>query len=906
MPFKRIISVIAAAILFCSAGAAVYAGAARGTASPSVKNELSGSQLSEFIVMAPDGTKSHNIGGHSYNWSSYPQNSWNWADNAKSYLTAGADGTFTRVEYIGKKLVVEKYSSDFRPGAVSSIQPELPLFGGFFSGAKYHFVVWGQENPDYSDEVEVVRVVKYDKSWKRLGSASFFGKNTYIPFEAGAVSMDEADGKLFIHTSHKMYADANNVNHQANLTFFVDEESMESLYENYRVWNISSGYVSHSFNQVVRSDGEYVYTADHGDAYPRSIVLVKRSLSGSAITNKDILAIQGSTGANVTKATLGDMRLSDGNVLTVGTSVRQDDSYDDRSQKNVFVAAAAKSDLTLQSFLWLTGYEESDSVTVCNPYLVKTAADRFVVLWEEYAGSDNFLKCAVIDGSGNLVSSLSLSEDTDEGLSDCAPIVSGGRIIWYTTGSRSDNWWSLQDAAPNFYRLPAGMNFTTITRHPADVTVKSGENATFTVEATGSGLRYQWYYKKAGQTSWNVWKGRTTPSTTAAANDSWDGMQVRCAVTDADGRTVYSDPATITVNTSLVITEHPRNVSAASGENVTFTVKATGVGLKYQWYYKKAGQSDWNKWGSRTTASTTATSNDGWNGMQVRCAVTDSKGVTVYSNPATVTITFEFRITSQPQSKTIALGESLTLSVKASGNGLKYQWYYRKKDQTSWSVWKGRTHASETVTPNATWDGIRLYCLVMDASGNTLKSSVITVTFSSEFKIITQPQGVLVRSGDNVTFTVKASGTGLKYQWYYKKAGCNTSWALWKNHTTATTVAPANDTWEGMAVYCKVTDGSGKMINSNAAYVHLINEKIMSIRSGSTITIRNTADGEGFTYQWYYKKKGDADWRIWKGHTSPELSVTSNDTWDGMEIHCRITDSTGSDINRTVYKIELS
>ena len=30
------------------------------------------------------------------------------------------------------------------------------------------------------------------------------------------------------------------------------------------------------------------------------------------------------------------------------------------------------------------------------------------------------------------------------------------------------------------------------------------------------------------------------------------------------------------------------------------------------------------------------------------------------------------------------------------------------------------------------------------------------------------------------------------------------------------------------------------------------------------------------------------------------------DTWDGMEIHCRITDSTGSDINRTVYKIELS
>ena len=109
-----------------------------------------------------------------------------------------------------------------------------------------------------------------------------------------------------------------------------------------------------------------------------------------------------------------------------------------------------------------------------------------------------------------------------------------------------------------------------------------------------------------------------------------------------------------------------------------------------------------------------------------------------------------------------------------------------------------------------------------------------------------------------------------------------------------------------MAVYCKVTNSSGKVINSDIAYIHLIREKILSIRAGSTITIRNTAEGEGFSYQWYYRKKGASAWSVWKGHTSPELSVTSNSTWDGMEIHCRITDSTGSDINRTVYKVELS
>ena len=164
----------------------------------------------------------------------------------------------------------------------------------------------------------------------------------------------------------------------------------------------------------------------------------------------------------------------------------------------------------------------------------------------------------------------------------------------------------------------------------------------------------------------------------------------------------------------------------------------------------------------------------------------------------------------------------------------------------------------------------------------------MTVTLTQELKILTHPSDVAVQSGDTVKFTVKASGSGLKYQWYYKKSGSSTSWALWKGHTTASTSATANDTWNGMRVYCKVTDASGKSVNSNAAVITLMNLKEMNIRAGATITLKNSASGDDFTYQWYYKKKGAADWSLWKSHTSPELSVTSNSTWDGMMIHCRI------------------
>ena len=53
-----------------------------------------------------------------------------------------------------------------------------------------------------------------------------------------------------------------------------------------------------------------------------------------------------------------------------------------------------------------------------------------------------------------------------------------------------------------------------------------------------------------------------------------------------------------------------------------------------------------------------------------------------------------------------------------------------KKGQTSWTLWKGHTHDAEKVAPNATWDGIRLYCLVTDVSGASLKTNPLTVSLS--------------------------------------------------------------------------------------------------------------------------------------------------------------------------------
>ena len=106
-------------------------------------------------------------------------------------------------------------------------------------------------------------------------------------------------------------------------------------------------------------------------------------------------------------------------------------------------------------------------------------------------------------------------------------------------------------------------------------------------------------------------------------------------------------------------------------------------------------------------------------------------GKTLNSNVAIVTVNDNsLKILAQPKSTAITLGDAITVSVKAQGTGLSYQWYYKKRGTTSWTLWSGRTRATETVTPNATWDGIQLYCKVKDSSGKTVNSDVAIVVIN--------------------------------------------------------------------------------------------------------------------------------------------------------------------------------
>lgn len=175
----------------------------------------------------------------------------------------------------------------------------------------------------------MVRVVKYDDNWNILGRCSISAINTYEAFSSGSVRMLESDGILYIHAAHTMYSSGSltdDAHHQANMTLEIDEATMKKVADMTAVSNPKTGYVSHSWNQFIQADDNYIYRLDQGDFYPRAISLSKQKKYYEGIDmnhiedRKDIFNICGK-GQIYTGVSIGGFELIDNTLFTVGNSI---------------------------------------------------------------------------------------------------------------------------------------------------------------------------------------------------------------------------------------------------------------------------------------------------------------------------------------------------------------------------------------------------------------------------------------------------------------------------------------------------------------------------------------------------------------------------------------------------------
>ena len=97
----------------------------------------------------------------------------------------------------------------------------------------------------------------------------------------------------------------------------------------------------------------------------------------------------------------------------------------------------------------------------------------------------------------------------------------------------------------------------TITTQPQPVSVKAGEEATFTVNATGTDLKYQWQVNKSDNAGFVNIDGATSGSYKFnVASVEFNGYQYQCVVSNQSG-SVTSNPVTLTVTEDAAPTPNP-------------------------------------------------------------------------------------------------------------------------------------------------------------------------------------------------------------------------------------------------------------------------------------------------------------------------------------------------------------
>ena len=365
-----------------------------------------------------------------------------WYINAQRYSApirstlAYEDGVYLRVEAIDGNLVVERYDDDFNYLSGKTIPLELPIYGGVRMDSDYNFVVVGQNNPEEDDSKEVFRIIRYTKDWQKVDHASICGANTFIPFDAGSCRFDRSGDILYIRTAHEMYTSDDGLNHQANVMIAVRISDMTVTDYFADVLNNAYGYVSHSFNQFVRVDGDTLLAVDHGDAHPRSVALFKYSKKageetffGRTSMVNALSIVKSAYHYNDTGVSVGGFEYSSTDYLIAGNAYDMSESIDLKSaHRNIFVTATPKDDFTDEATTvnWLTHYAASDNVSISPPHFIKLESDRFMLIWTENGN----LKYCFVDGHGQLIGEICNGGGV---LSDCVPIVVDDSVLWYVT-----------------------------------------------------------------------------------------------------------------------------------------------------------------------------------------------------------------------------------------------------------------------------------------------------------------------------------------------------------------------------------------------------------------------------------------------------------------------------------------
>ena len=267
-------------------------------------------------------------------------------------------------------------------------------------------------------------------------------------------------------------------------------------------------------------------------------------------------------------------------------------------------------------------------------------------------------------------------------------------------------------------------------------------------------------------------------------------------------------------------------------------------------------------------------------------------------------------ITQQPESVQQEIGKKFAITVKAEGDGLTYQWYYKDAGMKNFSKSSNKT-ASYAYTMQTYMHNRQVYCVITDANGDSVQTETATITRPPvALTILQQPQDAQQEIGQKFSIKPTVQGDGLTYQWYYKDAGMK-NFAKSSNWTSAYAYT-MQSYMKGRQVYCVITDQYGNSVTTDVATISLppVELKILEqptdvfAAKGEKFSISAKVQGDGLTYQWYYKESYMKDFKPSSNKTSA-YAYSMQNYMDGRSVYCVITDQYGNQVVTEAVTIHL-
>jgi hypothetical protein len=417
-----------------------------------------------------------------------------------------------------------------------------------------------------------------------------------------------------------------------------------------------------------------------------------------------------------------------------------------------------------------------------------------------------------------------------------------------------------------------------ITFGPATQSLNVGASLVLSVQASGTGpLSYQWLKNGAAIS------GAVSSSFSIASIQTSDAGSYAVRVTNSGG-SVTSSTAVVTVQVNApVIVQAPVSQSLTVGGALALSVQASGTGpFSYQWL--KNGAAISGAVSSTFSIASVQTSDAG--NYSVR--VTNSGG-SVISSAAVVSVSAGVpQILIQPQSQSVTVGATLTLTVQASGGApLSYRW-----------VKSGSYVSAASSSPDFSISNIQVgqagsYSVEVSNSSGKVTSQPAMVTVTGAPVIITQPVGQSLTEGSTLTLSVEASGAAmLTYRWIK-----NGSYITAASSSGATYSVASVTTVDAGAYTVEVSNSAGTItsqpaqviVAAGAAPVITRQPASLSLSPGATAAFSVDATGAGtLAYQWL--KNGVAI----SGAVNAAYSIPSVQSSDAGTYSVRVSNSAGS------------